>query len=108
MSEINNETDVDDTDVVDMIREAFEKGLTKVLNDAGLFPVPRTLRIATDYALAQAPAVAEYIEIGHWYQHEETGCVGSVDEWQVEQGFFKNNPRLVDCGKVYKLKETKS
>ncbi len=28
------------------------------------------------------------------YQHEETGQIGFIDTWQVEQGFEANNPRL--------------
>jgi hypothetical protein len=45
--------------------------------------------------------LAKFKPEGHWYQHEETGQIGTIDEWQVEQGFFKRNPRLIDCGIVY-------
>jgi len=31
-------------------RDEFEKALTKSLNDIGLFPVPRTVRAATEFA----------------------------------------------------------
>lgn len=28
------------------------------------------------------------------YQHEETGQIGFIDQWQVENHFEENNPRL--------------
>ncbi|MDR5867981.1 DUF883 domain-containing protein [Halomonas koreensis] len=28
------------------------------------------------------------------YQHDETGQIGFVDQWQIDNGFEKNNPRL--------------
>lgn len=28
------------------------------------------------------------------YQHEETGQIGFVDQWQIDNGFEKHNPRL--------------
>lgn len=37
------------------------------------------------------------------WQHEETGNQGVTDTWQVEQGFFKNNPRLGEIGPVFTL-----
>jgi len=50
---------------------------------------------------------SELVSMGYWYQHEETGVIGTVDSWQVEQGFFKNNPRFINCGEVFRkaLKE---
>jgi len=35
------------------------------------------------------------------YQNEETGQIGFVDAWQVENGFFENNPRLHKVGTCY-------
>lgn len=45
--------------------------------------------------------LASLREYGTAYQHEETGQEGVVDQWQVEQGFFDNNPRLQAIGTVY-------
>lgn len=28
------------------------------------------------------------------YQHEETGQIGFVDQWQIDNGFEEHNPRL--------------
>jgi len=28
------------------------------------------------------------------YQHDETGQIGFVDQWQIENGFEEHNPRL--------------
>jgi hypothetical protein len=36
------------------------------------------------------------------YQHEETGIIGYVDQWQIDNGFFKNNPRLQLIGPLYR------
>jgi len=35
------------------------------------------------------------------YQHEDTGQIGYVDLQQVERGFFKNNPRLIEIARYY-------
>lgn len=32
--------------------------------------------------------------IARMWQHDETGRLGFVDEWQLENGFEANNPRL--------------
>jgi hypothetical protein len=53
-------------------------------------------------AEAKLAAVKVY---GVAYQHEETGIQGVVDTWQVEQGFFKNNPRLQELGTVFITRE---
>lgn len=39
--------------------------------------------------------------VGYFFQHEDTGQMMSVDVQQVEWGFEKNNPRLINCGKLY-------
>lgn len=39
--------------------------------------------------------------VGYFFQNEETGQMMSVDVQQVEWGFEKNNPRLINCGKLY-------
>lgn len=36
------------------------------------------------------------------YQHEDTGVVGYVDQWQIDNGFFVNNPRLQLIGPLYR------
>lgn len=36
------------------------------------------------------------------YHHEDTGQIGYVDHWQVDNGFFENNPRLQPIGPVYR------
>ena len=36
------------------------------------------------------------------YQHEETGVIGYIDQWQIDNGFFKNNPRLQLIGPLYR------
>ena len=36
------------------------------------------------------------------YQHEETGVIGYIDQWQIDNGFCKNNPRLQLIGPLYR------
>ena len=36
------------------------------------------------------------------YQHEETGVIGYIDQWQIDNGFFKSNPRLQLIGPLYR------
>lgn len=43
--------------------------------------------------------------VGNFYQNEETGHIGNVDRWQVENGFFVTNPKLVNLGKLYKARK---
>lgn len=44
------------------------------------------------------PAVPSEVPAGQvvaWmWQHEETGAVGFIDQWQVDNGWQKANPRL--------------
>lgn len=35
------------------------------------------------------------------YQHDETGCIGFIDKWQVENDFEKYNPRLKIIKSLY-------
>jgi len=46
-------------------------------------------------ALKEEPVAFEY-------QHEETGVIGYIDQWQIDNGFFKNNPRLQLIGPLYR------
>ena len=52
---------------------------------------------------AEVSALKDYKIYGVAYQHEDTGVQGVVDIWQVEQGFFDNNPRLHEIGTVVLL-----
>jgi len=56
----------------------------------------------TAYQQATKESEAALISMGYGYQHEETGVMGTVDSWQVENGFFKTNPKLVNCGEVFR------
>lgn len=38
------------------------------------------------------------------FQHEETGSIYYVDEWQVKNSFEKNNPRLQKIAQMYSIK----
>ena len=40
--------------------------------------------------------------VGYLFQNEETGLTMSVDVQQVEWGFEKKNPRLINCGPLYR------
>ena len=51
----------------------------------------------------EVSALKDYKIYGVAYQHEDTGVQGVVDIWQVEQGFFDNNPRLHEIGTVVLL-----
>jgi len=46
-------------------------------------------------ALKEEPVAFEY-------QHEETGVIGYIDQWQIDNGFFKSNPRLQLIGPLYR------
>lgn len=39
--------------------------------------------------------------VAYMYQHEETGNIGFIDQWQVDNGFQKNNPRLKIITSLY-------
>jgi hypothetical protein len=39
--------------------------------------------------------------VAYMYQHEETGNIGFIDQWQVDNGFEKNNPRLKIITSLY-------
>lgn len=44
---------------------------------------------------------ASLVPVGYMYQHEETGNIGFIDQWQVDNGFEKNNPRLKIITSLY-------
>ena len=74
MSEINNETDVDDISVVDMSREAFETVTIDrdllVINGSSFINVPATIR-AGDDCVDIAKALWEYIKSADLSRQEE-------------------------------------
>lgn len=46
--------------------------------------------------------------VAYMWQHEETGNIGFTDQWQIDNGFKENNPRLNIIAPLYALlKETK-
>ena len=51
---------------------------------------------------AQREWVSKSDAVAFEYQHEETGQIGYVDQWQVDNGFFENNPRLQLIGPLYR------
>lgn len=51
---------------------------------------------------------ASLVPVAYMYQHKETGIIGFVDQWQIDNGFEKNNLRLQITEPLYALpKETK-
>jgi hypothetical protein len=40
-------------------------------------------------------------KLGYLYQHEETGRITVIDEWQIEHGWENHNERWFKVGAVY-------
>jgi hypothetical protein len=61
--------------------------------------------IEVDQVISEIDAALSDIEkcepVAYMYQHEETGNIGFIDQWQVDNGFEKNNPRLKIITSLY-------
>ena len=79
-------------------KEAFEKFRDGYVSDQDRKP--------TAFETWQA-AIEDYkaslVPVAWMWQHEETGNIGFIDQWQMDNGFEKGNPRLSIISPVYKL-----
>lgn len=62
----------------------------------------------TKYLEAFATAIIEtykawLVPVAYMWQHEETGNIGFTDQWQIDNKFKENNPRLNIIAPLYAL-----
>ena len=70
-------------------------------------PVTGTECIEAFATAISAKAIEDYkasLElVAYMWQHEETGNIGFVDQYQIDNGFEKGNPRLNVISPLYAL-----
>lgn len=87
-------------------RKAFEsifgeKWYDITRDKAGAYNSTATCYIWIGFQAAIASKQRDASTVAWMYQHDDTGRIGFVDQWQIENGFKKHNPQLKIISPLY-------